>query len=592
MSSLATFSRTRCWCLLLALVEAQAVSAVSLESLSAEHRVWRMSEFALTGVPEGGNPYDPDAIAVDVTFTGPSGKTAVLPAFRYQGYTRAFEADTEKLSVLGEPEWRVRFTPLEAGTHRYRLEVRQNGVAVENAEGALDVADKPPDAHGFVRVEPAAKRFFVLDDATPLPLIGECLCWHGKSGTYDYDAWLGKFAASGMNWGRLWMWDAAFGIEFLANERLNYNQERAWRLDYVLDAAAQRGIYLMLCLDYHGIFQVEKDMWGGNDWWPRHPYNAAQGGPCATQRDFFTSAEAKALYRKRLRYLIGRYGAQPALMAWEFFNEINIPMRYLRLPEVVAWHGEMGDWLHAQDPYRHLVSTSLASHAEVSSLWKLEAIDFTQYHLYYDGGSYKEDLVSSISGLAARFQETYRKPFVIGEFGISFRGPDIEEDPYRRGLRQGLWAALLSGSAGTAMPWWWESFHAADAYPTWDSLAKFIEGTGFGAAPWRPAQLTAAADRQAAVKALAMTDGRQALLWMVDDRYIFPRAAKDDAQPRSDASIVLHGLPDGPYTVTWWDPAAGAARDTATATSQDNAIRIEAPAFNVDIAAKVVPAAK
>ena len=71
------------------------------------------------------------------------------------------------------------------------------------------------------------------------------------------------------------------------------------------------------------------------------------------------TATARALYQKRLRYLIGRYGYSPHLLAWEFFNEIDNVFGPLNGDDVVAWHRQMGQWLHAHDPYGHLVTTSL-----------------------------------------------------------------------------------------------------------------------------------------------------------------------------------------------------------------------------------------
>jgi hypothetical protein len=32
---------------------------------------------------------------------------------------------------------------------------------------------------------------------------------------------------------------------------------------------------LLLCLDYHGMFESEPDYWGGNNFWPENPYNVA-----------------------------------------------------------------------------------------------------------------------------------------------------------------------------------------------------------------------------------------------------------------------------------------------------------------------------
>ena len=41
----------------------------------------------------------------------------------------------------------------------------------------------------------------------------------------------------------------------------------------------QEGVYLQLTLDYHGMFATQPDYWGGNNYWPQNPYNAALGGP-------------------------------------------------------------------------------------------------------------------------------------------------------------------------------------------------------------------------------------------------------------------------------------------------------------------------
>jgi len=559
--------------------------ALDIRPLDLEHRAWKPSEFALTGVPAADNPYDPDEIAVDAVFTGPAGAAVSLPAFWYQGYTRALEGEREKLTPDGPPGWRVRFTPRAAGRHGYRIVVRERGAETATLDGQLEVADRSPDAHGFVRIEPDQKRYFILEDGTPLPLVGECVCWHHGPGTFDYDAWFARLAEAGMNYARLWMWNISFGIEFLAGERLNYNQERAWRLDYVIDLAAHHGIYLMLCLDYHGVFVVEKDMWGGNNWWPKHPYNAAQGGPCATQNDFFTVEPAKQLYRKRLRYLVGRYGAQPALMAWEFFNEINIPSMYLDMDDVVAWHDDTARWLRAHDPYDRPITTSFSGSAELRAMWKDGGLDFAQYHLYLNGRQQKQSPATLIARLAKRFHRQYGTPMFVGEYGTSARGFNAENDPHFRGLHQGVWAGLLGGSAGTAMPWWWESIHGENLYSFWAALARFIEGTGFGSAAWRPAAVDG--DR-AALDVLGMTDGRMALVWIIDQRYAYPNGSTDAPQRLKGGRVTVDGLPDAAYRVEWWDTRDGRVLETTRARSADGRLKLEVIPFEVDVAARVI----
>ena len=85
--------------------------------------------------------------------------------------------------------------------------------------------------------------------------------------------------SAGENYARIWMCPWEFGIEATANSRTNYRLRPAWQLDYVLQLAEQRGIYLLLCLDYHGMFATQPDSWGGNNYWPQNPYNVDQRRP-------------------------------------------------------------------------------------------------------------------------------------------------------------------------------------------------------------------------------------------------------------------------------------------------------------------------
>jgi hypothetical protein len=59
-----------------------------------------------------------------------------------------------------------------------------------DARGEATVEVAAGERHGLARVEPEGKRYFCLDDGTPLFLKGLCACRHGRRGTYDYDDWL------------------------------------------------------------------------------------------------------------------------------------------------------------------------------------------------------------------------------------------------------------------------------------------------------------------------------------------------------------------------------------------------------------------
>ena len=480
-------------CLMLASTAhfAHAQNAPQLQPLTPTQRVWQRSEWVLSGIDNpDANPFDPDQIAIDATFTSPTGKIQKIAAFWMQDFTRTKgENDKEILSDKGAGQWRLRWTPTEIGTHRIAIIVSRQGKAAQRAASTCSVQAAAKNARGFARVG-QNQRYFRTDNGAPLPLIGENLCWPDVNrGTYDYDKWLPAMQNARMNYGRLWMWHNSFGAEFYGNERLNYNQKRLWQLDYTLDEANQRGIYMMLCLDYHGIFQTEPDMWGGNAFWYQHAYQKKNGGPCEVPNDFFTMPAAQELYRKRLRYIVARFGADTNILSWQFFNEINNvygdgPLK-LKPADVVSWHAKMSEYLRGIDPYQHLQTSSLGSDGRQDALWQLPGMDYAMYHWYGNWGGAYSEVTHMTDDIAATYHQKFNKPMYVGEFGTDGSGANSQSDPHRRGLRQALWGGIFSGSAGTAMPWWWENIHDENLYPFWRSLRDFLPDD-FGNEKWQP----------------------------------------------------------------------------------------------------------
>lgn len=452
-----------------------ALSQPRLEWIEPPRRTYVPAEARLIGVPvpDGASQLHP---TVRVKVVPPKGEAWSIVPYLYQAFTRSLSSEgAEVLNPIGAAEWRIRFTPLEPG--RYSLRI-------EGSEAALTappvVAGTPT---GFLRASGSNPRWLVNRAGKPFFAVGWNLCWHGSRGTYDYDEWLPKLAASGVNFIRIWSCPWAFNVEATPGTLGRYDQRGLWALDHVLERCRQLGILVMLCLDYHGVLSIEKDYWGSNDFWRQNPYNAALGGPCREPKEFFTSAEARRLYRERLRYLVSRLGAHPTLAVWEFWNEIDNNLGWLDAAEVVRWHDEMGDFLRKADPYGRLISTS-TSWSPWPDLWRVPSIGLQQAH------SYGQTSPSAVfSRMAQDRFELHRKPFLLGEFGVDFRGPSEEKDPYRRALRQAVWSTALSGAAGTAMPWFWETLHARNAHGLWRALTTFLDGTGIAGPAWNPLRL-------------------------------------------------------------------------------------------------------
>jgi hypothetical protein len=432
----------------------------------------------------------------------------------------------------------------------------------------------------MVRVEPVGKRYFRLDDDTPLFLNGLCVCWPGSRGTYDYDDWLESCQRSGINYIRIWMWHQSFGLEWDRGDKLHYRMDNAWQLDRVLAEAERRGIFVMLCLDYHGIFEVKPDFWGGNNFWPRHPYNAMNGGPCQVQNEFFTNLEARKLYEQRLRYIVARWSAFPNILAWEFFNEIDNEYAYLRHEDVVSWHRDMGRHLHALDPYRHLISSSFTGGSERPDLYALPEMDFAQYHSYNE-----QHPAQMMARMSARFFDKYQKPFFVSEYGTDWKGWKPDTDPHFRALHQAIWSGAFTGGAGTGMTWWWENIHSANLYGHWSALAAFLQGSGIGRADLRPARFE---KTDGLVIPFGVAARDEALVWLIDRASDWPDGAMAaNPPPVSGAKVTLTGLDDGPWTLAWWDTLEGKRVGIGAATVSGGSLQLEPPAFQADIAARL-----
>ena len=572
--------------LVVAIVTCGGASAGDTEGTLTVHvdvanpEVFQRVELRVDGMPAAENVFDPEVIALDLVGTSPHGEQVRVPGYYHQGFERKLEANREKLTPTEEGGWRVRWLPVEAGRHELELTAAVRGAVV--ARGRLTLNVTSGRRPGLVRVERTSHRYFQLGDGTPLFLNGLCACWHGSRGTYDYDDWLAAYQKAGINYLRLWMWPQAFGLEWDREDRLRYRLDNAWRLDRVMAEAERRGVFVMLCLDYHGIFEVKPDYWNSNNFWPRHPYNAANGGPCQTQNDFFTSAAARKLYEKRLRYLVARWSAFPNLFAWEFFNEIDNEYAYVKHEDIVAWHRDLGRHLRGLDPLKHLISSSFTGNSERPDLFALPEMDFAQYHSYNE--KHPARMTAEKTG---RFFEKYRKPFFVSEYGTDWRGWKPNTDPYFRALHQAIWSGVFTGAAGTGMTWWWENIHSANLYRHWSALAAFLKGTGIGRGDMTPAQFAEAGEGSTAIP-FGVATPDEALVWLLARGCNWPEGATN-AEPAlvTDARVTLVGLADGNWSVEWWDTLEGQSVASAEVTSAGGALRLEPPPFRVDLAARL-----
>lgn len=554
---------------------------IALLEAPGSGRTWERFESSAEIDYGGGNPFDPAVVDARGQFVAPDGAVREIPAFATREFDRELVGGFEKIVAPSALHWRVRFVPDRPGAWRWRWTVTTPAGTRSTAWRALTVAPPAPDRHGVLRVSPLDPRYLRFDDGTPFFAVGENLGWYDGRGTFAYDDWLAKLAAQGVNTVRLWMPSWAFGIEWETLGDYAGRLDRAWQLDRVLETADAYGIQVMLCVQNHGPFSLD-----ANSQWADNPYNAANGGPLAEPREFFTDPAARALFRRRLRYVVARWGASTNLLAWELWNEVNLAQR----PggsAVVDWHREMARELRDLDPWDHLVTTSVSLGDETTPIWQLPEIDFTQSHTYNWPFLLDQATLLHTFNLRTRVPG---KPSLVGEMGSDFRGPaeTLATDPSMIGFHDGLWVGVVGGTFGTGMTWWWDNLvDPLDLYHQLGAVAAFVRDIAFDEQGFVEARPAATAPGRT-LDAWALVGDTVTLVWVKNAANHFaPIGNPGDATPVQDARLALDGLADGVWIAHWIDAYEGNPVAEAEVTVSDGRALLDVPVFARDVALRL-----
>ena len=535
------------------------------------------------------NPFNPDEVKLEGVFKSPAGRTLIVPGFIWQNYRRSLEKGVEKVSSDGPVQWKVRFTPEEIGEYEYFVRVTNQGKSAESKPAKINVTESR--TRGFVRVTSASNRYLACSDGTPYFALGENVCWFSHKGTFDYDLYFEKLAASGCNYTRLWMSPWNIGLEWAPGAAHygppvdypglgKYNLANAWKLDYIINLAERHGIRIMLCFLVHGEFKTtsndpRQNMWKGN------PYNQLLGGPCEKPQDFFVNPMARDLFKKRLRYMVARWGHSTSVLFWEFFNEVDIIDKYISA-EVVSWHRDMARYLRSIDPYFHPITTSYATHAGDPAMWKLPEIDCTQTHFYYAD-------VEGMMERVCREGQSYGKPHWVGEYGTDWQGGRwMRDDPSGIHLHNGLWISALSGDLGNGMLWWWDNYvDPRNLYHHFAALSRFTADIPWLEGNWKSIQIHGCPDT---VRAVGIQNEEIALLWFQNRAYTWQACVGGKTvTPVPKSQFKIQNLLPGGYRLEWWDTYLGKTIETQHNVQTENgSIPIMLRELNTDIALKII----
>ncbi|MGH7144324.1 MAG: hypothetical protein ACREJ2_09410 [Planctomycetota bacterium] len=459
--------------------------------------------------------------------------------------------------------------------------------------------------------------------------------------TYQMDDYISAFSKHGINWARVWMSSWWLALEWRRDYPGyggvgDYNQAHAARLDHLLDQAEKDGMYLQITLDNHGMYSPEIDTQ-----WADNPYNAKLGGPCKSMLDFFSQAQAQEWHLMRLRYIVARYGASPAIHAWELCSEMEFVGEYgphyvdyerglsgRKAVVLDGWVQATAAWLKRWDVEgRHIVTTHFSHPYQGQSTLALKCIEvpmanaYSAYPELYPGAKDpKNDCQAAVAadaywngfrdphshGIFAGFKQ-YGKPVLVGEHGRHWMGVDMR---YNIGtpntpvnlladMHCMLWAQYMRPYAGDTGFWWWLPLYFEKGW-----LDHYAAFTQFSAGEDRRGLKAQAADAQVDRDGLGCmscfdpTAGR-GYAW------VFERGIQQDLDSATHQTGVHLTLPvqrPGEYTVEYWHTLAptpskvapepvGATLKFATLTCDvkpgQTALTVALPEFSGDMALKI-----
>ncbi|NQZ68970.1 MAG: DUF5060 domain-containing protein, partial [Lentisphaeria bacterium] len=169
------------------------------------------------------NPYDAEEIDVHIELVDPDGMTLQHPGFYYQG-CKTYKKDKHQLvEEIGEPSWKIRFTPTKVGDYAWAVYAKsKDGLTEVSGEFTCKKTSSP----GFIRIakkdatlfeDSQGKFFYPIGHNLRSPSdrrrniylrSGKALpnCdWAESAGTEAFAVWFAKMNRVGENFTRIWM---------------------------------------------------------------------------------------------------------------------------------------------------------------------------------------------------------------------------------------------------------------------------------------------------------------------------------------------------------------------------------------------------
>jgi hypothetical protein len=408
----------------------------------------------------------------------------------------------------------------------------------------------------------------------------------GGSQESYYVSFLDWSAAGGTSFVRLPL--DAFGVGATSSGEIDEAWSNQW--ERIIDRAAVEGIYVLPILTGWGQWDPSYTIW------PTNPLNAANDGPVEDPLDIFQpGSEAQDLWLAWVQTVVERWRGHTNILAWEIFGEINCSTA--AEADGIALVNTTASRIRAADPGR-LITASRCESGTWPDFYAQADIDFVEVHPYPATGQ----LDRNILYLVRQVRAIYHKPVLIGESGLHFARPDIDEgkitvaENAERGVRHAIWAGVVSGAMNGRALWWEDSVGIyfpelgmpwLEQYNTMElPAARFTRGVDFsGFAP-----LTASSSP--VVWGAAVGNESMVLGWFRDAACEPPDWNLQLIPVGQTVTITIPGSAAN-WQVDFYDTKTGTTNlSSASVTRYGRTVTVTLPAFEDDIAFKMTAGAE
>ena len=536
-------------CFLLVVKLSAQTGQVFVQSVNSE-TVGQYEKFEIIVTLENvnfSNPYNPDDVDLRAIFTSPSGKEWEIFGF-YDNYQNA-------------NKWKVRFSANESGTWTYYLSLNSTNGSAQSENHSFNVTES--DHHGWIRVSPVNRHYFIYDDGTPFYGVGPYYPWSVNNSSTG----LAQLEASGCNFWGYWniMYDVGEIIESVNSGLGRYDQYKCGWIDQLIGWSEDRDLKMMLSIWPHDLFCNSLSGWAKQ--WANNPYNTI-----CDVNDIYENEVAWQYQKKQYRYIIARWGYSRALGVWEIINEINGTDAWVagKLREAQQWTVKVHNFLNENDPHERPTTASKSG----GEYWPegYAAVDISNVHMYETGwlSNFPANPLRSSAytyhNVANQLFSGFDKPAIFGEAGATNSYGDFAAgtEEYTAMFHNGLWAGWAGGLAVT--PVWWsftsKQVMTADVMEQMHTFSEITRDYNYAYQNFAP---------------YSMQAGDSDVYAMRSDTSIFGWIREAHGKSVKNKILQFKALRDTSYEVSWYNTWTGEKISRDFIVGVDTLVTISVP---------------